>query len=169
MGNPTGLCQCGCGEPAPLAKANHARRGVVKGQPQRFIKGHNHRGAGHHAWKGDEGSYHTIHAYIRSHFPKTGVCEECGKRAPTEYALIHGREYSRAREDYWELCKLCHNRYDETGGSRWRGVVTAAMTAGEAPDCRCGCGLKTRWSPKKAMWLRFADGHYDTRARRMIQ
>lgn len=36
-----GLCECGCGEPAPVADRNHTKYGWVKGQPKRFIKGHN--------------------------------------------------------------------------------------------------------------------------------
>jgi hypothetical protein len=35
------LCECGkCGLPAPIAKRTDARRGHVKGQPMRFIRGH---------------------------------------------------------------------------------------------------------------------------------
>lgn len=34
-------CECGCGEATPIAKANDRRRGHVKGQPIRFISGHN--------------------------------------------------------------------------------------------------------------------------------
>lgn len=37
------LCQCGCGLPAPLARQNETKRGYVKGQPARFIVGHNWR------------------------------------------------------------------------------------------------------------------------------
>ena len=37
------LCECNCGQPAPIAKQNHARSGHIKGQPVRFIKGHNRR------------------------------------------------------------------------------------------------------------------------------
>lgn len=35
------LCECGCGQPAPIAKHNHKDKGRVKGQPVRFIHGHN--------------------------------------------------------------------------------------------------------------------------------
>jgi len=36
-----GLCECGvCGLPAPIATYNKPSRGVVKGQPQHFRKGH---------------------------------------------------------------------------------------------------------------------------------
>lgn len=41
---PTKLCECGCGEAAPIAKQNDTRRGWVKGQPVRFIRGHSMRG-----------------------------------------------------------------------------------------------------------------------------
>lgn len=36
-------CQCGCGQPAPLAPHSRASKGMVKGQPLRFIHGHNGR------------------------------------------------------------------------------------------------------------------------------
>lgn len=38
--NPSGLCQCGCGEPAPLATENRTSRGYVRGKPIQYIKGH---------------------------------------------------------------------------------------------------------------------------------
>lgn len=34
------LCECGCGEPAPIAKENNARWNCIKGMPKRFIHGH---------------------------------------------------------------------------------------------------------------------------------
>lgn len=34
------LCECGCGLPAPIATRNNTCNGAVKGQPQRFIRGH---------------------------------------------------------------------------------------------------------------------------------
>lgn len=38
--NPSGLCQCGCGQPAPIASRSDSRKGWVMGQPVRFIAGH---------------------------------------------------------------------------------------------------------------------------------
>ena len=104
------LCDCGCGEQTAVATRNNTQRGYVKGLSFRFI-------GRHHAWKGDEACYRVKHAALNLHFPKTGVCEECGSKAVTEYALIHGREVSRNREDYLEMCKPCHHVYD-TGGER---------------------------------------------------
>ena len=38
---PIKLCECGCGEPAPIAKITNTKRGHISGQPCRFIYGHN--------------------------------------------------------------------------------------------------------------------------------
>lgn len=35
------LCECGCGNPAPIAPFSNKRRGWVKGEPLRFVHGHN--------------------------------------------------------------------------------------------------------------------------------
>lgn len=37
------LCECGCGQPAPIAKQSDTRLGYVKGGPKRFIAGHQSR------------------------------------------------------------------------------------------------------------------------------
>lgn len=38
--NPTKLCECGCGLPAPISKWTNKKYGYVRGQPVRFINGH---------------------------------------------------------------------------------------------------------------------------------
>lgn len=43
--NPSGLCMCGCGQPAPIATYTARREGWVKGQPKRFICGHSVKAA----------------------------------------------------------------------------------------------------------------------------
>jgi hypothetical protein len=92
-------CECGCGNLASPGK--------------RFICGHNISA---------NPSYGAIHRYLRTHNPKTGICDECGLEKRTEFALIKGRQYSRNREDYRELCKKCHNNYDgiAPGGLAWK-------------------------------------------------
>lgn len=34
------LCECGCGQPAPIAQKNYPKFGHVKGQPMHFCRGH---------------------------------------------------------------------------------------------------------------------------------
>jgi len=127
-----GLCECGCGQRTRIAEKNRPERGQLKGQPVRFRKGHarrgvtvtaetraklseGQRGSKGNNWRGDDVSYSGLHRYLRKHYPKTRICEECGEEKQTDYALIHGREYSRNRENYRELCHACHMRYDHTG------------------------------------------------------
>jgi hypothetical protein len=38
------LCECGCGQTAPLAPFTYHNKGWVKGQPLRFVHGHNSKG-----------------------------------------------------------------------------------------------------------------------------
>lgn len=37
----TSLCQCGCGQPTRLAPVNDRSKGWIKGEPLRYLKGHN--------------------------------------------------------------------------------------------------------------------------------
>lgn len=37
---PRGLCWCGCGQPAPVATGSNRFWGWIKGQPKRYINGH---------------------------------------------------------------------------------------------------------------------------------
>jgi len=45
-----GLCECGCGRLTKLAPQTDKQRGNIKGQPQRFLSGHNGRKPGTHYW-----------------------------------------------------------------------------------------------------------------------
>ena len=45
--SPAKLCECGCGQLAPIARNNDSKRGYAKGEPKRFISGHNARGRRH--------------------------------------------------------------------------------------------------------------------------
>lgn len=63
------LCECGCGNPAPIARATVKRYGHIKGQPCRFIYGHvlktlsgaRVKGERHPCWKG--GTLINFHGY----------------------------------------------------------------------------------------------------------
>src|SRR3990167_9846133 len=129
-----GTCRCGCGERTTLAPRTYTRRGWRKGEPVSYISGHNWRGkkrspeqfAGfsetrsgprNYKWKGHNAGYQSIHIWLRRWFPKTGVCEECGRDVGTHgpggthYANTSG-EYHRDRADYRELCSSCHKLFD---------------------------------------------------------
>lgn len=53
--NPSGICQCGCGQKAPLAGQSSGRLGHIRGMPTRFIYGHQfalRKGEASHNWNG---------------------------------------------------------------------------------------------------------------------
>jgi hypothetical protein len=113
-------CECGCGEPVSLAKKDiryrqgHASRGrTVSAKTRARMSAAARRGAAQPNWQGDDVGYQALHRYLRDNFPKSGVCDECAADpVRTEWALIHGRSYTRDIHDYRELCRRCHLRYD---------------------------------------------------------
>ncbi len=140
------LCECGCGQPAPIAPVTNLRKGHIKGQPTRFVAGHNHRGkakspetrARMAAYQTARTAHHQanlavanrnrpatsersgeIHAWINRRFEKTGLCEDCGKAGKTDWSFQkHPNPYTRNRLDYRELCRSCHTKYDIAIGYR---------------------------------------------------
>lgn len=48
-----GYCQCGCGEKTNIATYTH-RSGQIKGEPVRFVRGHNGRGSGNGMYNGGQ-------------------------------------------------------------------------------------------------------------------
>ncbi len=55
-----------------------------------------------------------IHLWLRKHHPKTGRCDECGRKSKTDLAFLHHpRPHTRNREDYLELCRKCHRKMDD--------------------------------------------------------
>jgi hypothetical protein len=70
----TGLCECGCGDPARIAERTHSREGVFKGEPLRFLRGHQTR-------------------VMRKHHP-TLICAWCGEPfVVMPYRIKEGASY----------------------------------------------------------------------------
>jgi hypothetical protein len=74
---PRGLCGCGCGGPTERSKQTSAKRGLVKGQPRRFIFGHHVRGQNHYKWK--EGRTKTKAGYIKVRMPDHPRADDQGR------------------------------------------------------------------------------------------
>lgn len=54
------LCMCGCGKPTTVATKNQSDADRVKGQPVRFLRGHNNRRAEHYAIDADTGCWNWL-------------------------------------------------------------------------------------------------------------
>lgn len=59
------LCECGCGGPAPIAKRNYRREGVLAGQARRFIKCHHNR-----VRRSRNGGQFLHHGYVYVYAPR---------------------------------------------------------------------------------------------------
>lgn len=109
--NPSGLCQCGCGEPAPVARESNRRLGHVRGQPMRYIRGHSGR---------------------KPQPPPpnpSGLCEcGCGERTPL--ARVTERRYGLVQGHPIRFVNGHQNRARQITGE---GPNPSGM-------CLCGCG-----------------------------
>ncbi len=66
-------------------------------------------------WKGDFAGYGAIHEWIRSKNGKAIKCESmtCSKISKNyQWAKKKNRKYTRNIEDYMQLCRSCHAKYD---------------------------------------------------------
>jgi hypothetical protein len=101
------LCECGCGEPAPISKKNCASRGMVKGQPMRFI---NH----HWGYTIYQGGPVAEHRRRRERARANGLCARCQKRLSSTYhcKVCQEKDYRilkamRERRTLAGLCSKC--------------------------------------------------------------
>src|SRR6266568_4976696 len=81
----TKLCECGCGQPAPIAQQSTTRKGWVKGQPKRFIMGHQAR-------KGSNPFEHRANGTSAIFLKYKGEPKEC---------LIWTRDYEQVKGYHW--------------------------------------------------------------------
>lgn len=132
-----GYCQCGCGEKAPSAKQTVKKLGWVRGEPLRFIVGHNHRGLFgplSPGWKGGTsktGRYLLIQKKDHPKADKRGYILEhilsaekvLGKQLP-ERAVIHHHTEKQLiicqNQNYHMLLHMRTNALNSCGHADWR-------------------------------------------------
>ena len=140
------LCECGCGNPAPIAKRTRKECNHIKGQPIRFINGHRPRTQAtmekSHAWKGgiiknNRGRYLIYlpkhqKANVTGYVPRYYLIVEkvIGKPLPKN-AVIHHVDENQANDINSNLVacendgyhRLLHQRkraYSICGNVNWR-------------------------------------------------
>lgn len=103
-------CKCDCGA-TKIVESSSLKRNVSCGclREERLV-----RGQGHHLWKEKDVGYSSIHSWLRRNFGKANKCEKCNSSNRVQWALLKDKEYERKRENFWQLCCLCHLEYDGT-------------------------------------------------------
>ena len=107
------LCECGCGMPAPIATYTNARLGYKKGNPVRFISGHNnHYNGGKAMLGGYPGMLVKGHrrADTRGYVRKTVlIAEKIVGKPLSPKVIIHHHDKNTLNNDNSNLV-ICENQ-----------------------------------------------------------
>ena len=98
------------GKNNPMYGRKHSPETIMK---MRLIK----LGENNPFWKGDKVGYNKLHGYVRRHFPKPELCEDCKQVPPYDLANITG-VYNREFINWKYLCRHCHQVRDYQEGKR---------------------------------------------------
>lgn len=112
-----GLCLCGCGQKAPIAKRDQARMGVFKGQPTHYLIGHQNRGR-----KRGEGRYVNSLGYVLKRMPDH-------PQAHKGYVLEHRWVMEQAMGRPLESAEHVHHRNGDKTDNRPENLELADRVA----------------------------------------
>lgn len=151
MNTEAGFCGCGCGRRTALAWQNHAGKGWVRGEPLRFVKGHNLRGR--RRWRNRSG-YILIHEPEHPSANASGAVYEhvliaeaaLGKRLP-DGAQVHHVNGDRADNRPRNLV-VCENQ-DLHGLLHQRGEAHRACGRAQWRKCK----FCRRWDDPAGMYV----------------
>lgn len=107
------------------------------------------RGPEHWNYKGSM-TYGAIHDWLRDNFGSATKCENCGSTKRVQWSLLTGKSYERIRENFWQLCTLCHIEYDKTS-LKYRPTWNKGRKWSEEEKARISAGTKrgmARWRKK---------------------
>jgi hypothetical protein len=142
----------------------HYQRWLKHGDPRFVAKPRQRRGEGNPAWKGDRVSYAALHIWMAKNYPKRGVCEQCGSRVRTQYAVRHSGRYTRDRDDWRELCARCHADFDGVADLR-RGIPRSPETIEKMRVAATGRSPSAETRAKLSAALRGRPKSPETRAK----
>lgn len=102
--------------------------------------------------------YSSIHSWLRYHHGKASKCEgkDCRKTSPNyNWAKLHGKPYEYNRENFIQLCRSCHGRYDVTsdGIERTRRAKLGRPMSKESVERRAAKQRGMKRSPEFSLKL----------------
>jgi uncharacterized protein YlaI len=85
-----------------------------------WIKGKNGlKNEKHPNWKGDNVGISALHSWVKRRLNKPIKCNFCGETKRLDLANKSGN-YLRNLDDWYWLCKKCHNQYDNVTIKGWK-------------------------------------------------
>lgn len=149
---PRGYCQCGCGQKTTLAARTFGKNGVRKGEPYKFLKGHQNRRE--HGTKRDRKEYR--HQYwLRNRERILKQRQEIRNQDPEKFKKYFrdwkaahpekSKEYSRKRSRKYAIEERARRRAWNAKNPEKayaKGVIANLITAGKIvrPDRCPACG-----------------------------
>ena len=124
------LCECGCGMETPIAKRTRSSRGQTKGEPLRFINGHNAR------------LFDSTEQRRRSSFRDPDNLRYTGSR--DNYIKLKGRHMHRVvAEEILGRKLLPHEIVHHRDGDKWNNDPSNLLVMTQAEHARIHCQI--RW------------------------
>jgi len=124
------LCECGCGMETPIAKRTRSSRGQTKGEPLRFINGHNAR------------LLDSTEQRRRSSFRAPDSLRYSGSR--NNYIKLKGRHMHRVIVEQILGRKLLPNEIvHHKDGDKWNNDSSNLLVMTQAEHARIHCQI--RW------------------------
>jgi hypothetical protein len=63
-------------------------------------------------WESNQTDYFNVHHWLRGKFGKATQCQFCGSKLRIEWSKLRHKKYERKKENFWQLCRSCHQKYD---------------------------------------------------------
>jgi len=158
-----GLCQCGCGRKTTIYECSCRTRGMVRGQPRPFVKGHN-------MWKGGK-TVHTL-GYVLVSRPEHPNAQHNG------YVFEHRLVMEKVIGRYLRTNEQVHHKNHDKTDNRPENLVLCSSIAEHRAlhrkrsnglrlptepnvliKCSCGCGNKLSKYDDSGRPRKFIYGH----------
>lgn len=141
------LCECGCGQPAPIAKKTVSQYGHKKGEPKQFINGHNRRIPHIDGQKRCAKclEYKDLSDYCKNRTTSDGLsiyCSPCRSQAKSKrFRLISKDEHDKMFADQGGCCAICFDPPNEHCLGVDHNHVTGKVRGLLCRTCNAGLGM----------------------------
>lgn len=143
----TALCECGCGEMTNLVTATDRRRGIVIGQPRRFLPGHNARNGAASDYVIAEGGF-TTECWLWQRGKSSAGYGMLRNGGHTDYAhRVYYRRHRGPIPQGWVVHHLCWNK-DCVNPEHLEAATLTANNQGCANGVDCVVA-RDRWVPRQ--------------------